>query len=62
MLGLSNVETITLAVVGFFVLLALTAVVRAVLRREARWRSIRVGLFLERDNDPPSDERGRRID
>lgn len=51
---MTTVETITAGVFGFFVLLAVVAVLRLVLRREvAVWRELRVGFFIERDRDDP---------
>lgn len=51
MLALSDAETITLAVVGFFVILMLLVFARVVLRKvPPSFRRFRVGVFVERDN------------
>jgi hypothetical protein len=52
----TDTETITLAVIGFFLVLALLAFARAILRRSGpAYRRLRVGVFVERDNEerPP---------
>lgn len=50
---MSDDVTITLAVVGFFLVLALLTFARLLLRRTPpTYRRFRVGVFVERDDDP----------
>lgn len=61
MIALAESTTITVSVVGAIVALAAFALLRVVLRREpspARWRRIRLGVFVERepiDSDKPDE-------
>ena len=55
--ALSDATTVTIAVGGLVVLLAVLAALRVLLRREPSppsWRRYRMGVFLERD---PSENR-----
>ena len=57
MAAVSDVETVTLAVVGFFLVLALLTFARIVLRRmPPSYRRFRIGVFIERDNGTHNDE------
>jgi hypothetical protein len=47
---------VVLIVAAFFALLAILAFLRVVLRRDSRWRKVRVGVFVERDHAPPSED------
>lgn len=56
MTSLDGVQTITVGVLAFFVLIALITIVRIILNREASaWRGLRVGFFVERDHAPEQD-------
>jgi hypothetical protein len=49
--GWSDVETITITVIAFFLVLALLTFARTILRRmPPTYRRLRVGIFVERDN------------
>jgi hypothetical protein len=55
--ALSDASTITVSVVGFFALLVIVALTRAVLRRDAKpYKRYRLGVFVERDDGPKEDE------
>ena len=46
--------SVVAALAGFFLLIAALTVSRLLLRRTPpTWRRLRVGVFLERDPDPP---------
>lgn len=52
MVALSDSSTITISVIGFFALLVIVALTRAVMRRdETPYRRYRLGIFVERDDD-----------
>ena len=54
---MSNGETITLAIVGFFVLLALLVFLRLLFRKgPPHWNQIRLGVYIERVPNPGWDE------
>lgn len=67
LVALTDASTITVAVVAAFVLLALVAMLRVLLRREPSppsWARYRVGVFVERERDltqheQPDDQSGK---
>jgi hypothetical protein len=56
--GLTDPVSITISVIGFFIVLVLFVFLRLVLRREPSpisWRRFRIGFFVERDSSDPDD-------
>jgi hypothetical protein len=58
----SQSTEIVVAVLSFLVLLALVSLVRSLLRRESPWRQLRVGVFIEREQQPHGRWPGRSED
>ena len=54
---MSDAETITIVVVGFFVLLALLVFLRLLFRKgPPHWNQFRIGVYLERVPNPEWEE------
>jgi hypothetical protein len=58
-LALSETETITLGVIGWFVLIGIFVLLRVLFRKEPSppsWQRFRIGFFVERDPKEGDDD------
>lgn len=64
MLAVNDVQTITIAIVAFLVIMVVGALVRILLnRQDPAWRRIRIGFFVERDRtEKPTEDTYERGD